>query len=152
MIPRLGLLSLLLFSSPLFGQTPGERPDSTRSVPALPATVTFPVWVPPEGHSASGAAPDTLCIEYRSPLSARSIWQKRQRWLGLGMMVVSGALSYYYHQEAEAAYQTYLTSGDPAELDDLFNRTERLDRRAGWCYMGVETGLLLVAVSFILGS
>jgi len=150
-ILRLGLLSLLLFSAPLSAQTPGGRHDSTRSVPVLPATVMFPVWVPPEGNSAGGATPDTLCLEYRPPLPARSAWLKRQRWLGLGMMVVSGALSYYYHQEAEAAYQAYLTSGDPARLDDLFNRTERLDRRAGWCYLGAETGLLLVAVSFILG-
>lgn len=150
MIPRLGLLSLLLFSAPLPGQTYGVRPDSTRSVLALPATVMFPVWVPPEGHSAGGTTPDTLSLEYRPPLPARSAWLKRQRWLGLGLVVVSGALSYYYHQEAEATYQAYLTSGDPAELDDLFDRTERLDRRAGWCYLGAETGLVVVAVSFIL--
>ncbi|MBA7604685.1 MAG: hypothetical protein GH143_06645 [Calditrichaeota bacterium] len=151
MILRLGLLSLFLFSAPLSAQTPGGRHDSTRNAPDLPATVMFPVWVPPEGHSAGGAAPDTLCLEYRPPLPARSVWLKRQRWLGLGMMVVSGALSYYYHQEAEAAYQAYLTSGDPARLDDLFERTLYLDRRAGWCYLGAEAGLLLVAVSFILG-
>jgi len=111
----------------------------------------FPVWIPPEDASAGGATPDTLCLEYCPPLPARSAWLKRQRWLGLGMVVVSSALSYYYHQEAEATYQAYLTSGDPARLDDLFNRTERLDRLVGWCYLGTEAGLLLVAVSFILG-
>jgi hypothetical protein len=84
-------------------------------------------------------------------LPARSTWLKRQRWLGLGMAVISGALSYYYHQEAEATYQAYLTSGDPAELDNLFDRTERLDRLAGYCFLGAEAGLILVAFSFILG-
>ena len=151
MIHRLGLLSLLLFAAPLSGQTYDGGRDSTIYVPALPATVMFPVWVPPEGYSADGTAPDTLCFQYQLPLTARSIWLKRQRWLGVGMVFVSGALSYYYHQEAEATYQTYLISGDPARLDDLFNKTELLDRRAGWYYLGAETGLLLVVVSFILG-
>lgn len=139
-----------MLSVPLSAQLPGVQQDSTSNAAALPATVVLPLWIPPEDASAGGAVPDTLSLEPRPPLPPRNVWLKRQRWLGLAMLVVSGALSYYYHQEAEAAYQTYLASGDPARLDDLYERTLYLDRRAGWCYLGAETGLLLVAVSFIL--
>ncbi len=112
----------------------------------------LPVWDPPGGHAVGGPAPDTLYIEYPALVPERSTWLKGQRWLGLGMVVIFGSLSYHYHQQAEATYQAYQTSGDPAELKNLFHRTERLDRLAGWCYLGAETGLILVAFSFIIGS
>ncbi len=151
MIPRLDLLFLLLFFTPLFGQTPNGQPDSVRIVPDLPPIMMLPVWDPPGGHLPVGAAPDTLYFEYPALVPERSTWLKGQRWLGLGMVVIFGSLSYHYHQQAEATYQDYLTSGDPAELNNLFHRTQRLDRRAGWCYLGAETGLILVAFSFVLG-
>lgn len=150
MIPRLGLLFLLLFFTPLFGQTPNGQPDSARTVPDLPPIMMLPVWDPSEGHLAPAAAPDTLYFEYPAPLPARSTWLKSQRWLGMGMVIIFGSLSYHYHQQAGATYQAYQTSGDPAELNNLFHRTERLDRLAGWCYLGAETGLILVAFSYIL--
>ena len=148
MTNRSGLLLVLLFCVPLSGQTPGTLPDSTRTVPDLPAIRMLPVWVPSEDYIAT--APDTLYFEYPAPVPQRNIWLKGQRWLGLGMVVLFSSLSYYYHQEAEAAYQDYLSSGDPAELDDLFDQAQHRDRMVGWCYLGAETGLLLVAFSFLI--
>lgn len=100
-------------------------------VPDLPPIMMLPVWTPPGGHLPVGAAPDTLYFEYPAPLPARSAWLKGQRWLGIGMVVLFGSLSFHCHQEAEAIYKTYLTSGYPAEMDDLFDKTQRLDRLAG---------------------
>ena len=68
----------------------------------------------------------------------------------MGLAVVCGVLSYYYHREAEATYEKYQASGDSAKLDKLFRKTQRLDRLAGGSFFGLEAGLLLVTFSVIL--
>ena len=152
MISRAGLLLLFAALAPLAGQTlSGEPPDSVRiAAPGPSALMLFPVWTPPEALEHY-TTPDTLSLEIPH-LKPTNGLPRNQRLVGLGMTVFFGALSYYYNQKAEATYQAYQTSGDPAELDNLFHRTERLDRLAGWCYLGAETGLILVAFSFIIGS
>jgi hypothetical protein len=150
MISRPALLFLLATIAPLLGQTlSGRLPDSVRTTPTPVALAVFPVWTPPEALKIS-AAPDSLLLKLPvlEPLAHPGL--KAQRWLGLGMVVLCSSLSYYYHQQAETTYQAYQSSGDPAELDALFRQTERLDRLTGWCYLGAETGLILVAFSYIL--
>jgi hypothetical protein len=77
-------------------------------------------------------------------------WVRWQRLAGLGMVVLGGALSYHYRQEADKAYAAYRRSGNADELDRLFRKSKQLDRRAGWSYVAAEAGLIMVSVSFII--
>lgn len=159
MIPVLGLLLLLATSAPLAGQNssgppggslaPEDSPDTVRTISTPAALAAFPLWTPPETFNFS-TGPDSLSLNLPDLKPTVDPLLRGQRLLGLGMVAVFSSLAYYYHQRAEAAYHAYSTSGDPAELDHLFQQTARLDRLAGWCYLGAETGLILVAFSFIL--
>ncbi len=77
-------------------------------------------------------------------------WVRWQRLAGLGMVVLGGALSYHYQDQADRAYSAYQRSGDVKELKRLFRKSRQLDRRAGWSYMAAEAGLIIVSVSFII--
>ncbi|MFB0516849.1 MAG: hypothetical protein ACETWG_09650 [Candidatus Neomarinimicrobiota bacterium] len=159
MIPFLGLLLLLTTSAPLAGQNssaaPGDSPafedppDSVRAISTPAALATFPLWTQPDTFNF-GTGPDSLVLNLPDLKPAVDPLLRGQRLLGLGMVAVFSALAYYYHQQAEATYHTYSISGDPTELDHLYQQTARLDRMAGWCYLGAETGLILVAFSYIL--
>lgn len=91
------------------------------------------------------AARDTLSVPEPSPAPTGRI---RQRWLGLGIMVVSGPLAYHYYSRAEATYRAYLRSPDRTAMERLFTTTERLDRRTGWSYTAFQAGYFLFVLSF----
>ena len=71
-----------------------------------------------------------------------------QRWIGIGIMSIAGILAYNFHQQANNAYADYESSGHIEEMNDLFSKTERLDRYSGMSYIGVEVGFLLFVSSF----
>ncbi|UCD37911.1 MAG: hypothetical protein JSW54_00025 [Fidelibacterota bacterium] len=152
MTARIGLLFLLAALVPVAGQTSNERQTESISDSLLFVPLAlFPPWTAPAAMRAA-PEPDSLVFTPPSIQIADKSFFRGQRRIGLGMVILFSALSYYFHQEAEAAYQAYRTSGNPAELEDLFNETQRLDQQAGWCFLGAETGLLLVAFSVILSQ
>ena len=69
-----------------------------------------------------------------------------QRWMGLGIMSTAGILAYNFHQQANSAYGDYVRSGDIEVMNDLFSKTERLDRYSGMSYIAVEVGLSLIHI------
>ena len=71
-----------------------------------------------------------------------------QRWIGIGIMSIAGILAYNFHQQANTAYADYVRSGHIEVMNDLFSKTERLDRYSGMSYIGVEVGFLLFVSSF----
>ena len=114
-----------------------------------PALGTLPLWSPPSGLAIAPPA-DTLDFPLPVLDADRRVWPTRQRRIGLGMLIVFGALSYHTHQQAEVAYQDYLRSGDITQLDAQFKEAQRLDRLSGWSYLGAEVGLALVVISYII--
>ena len=71
-----------------------------------------------------------------------------QRWMGIGIMSIAGILAYNYHQQANSAYADYVRTGNIEVMNDLFSKTERLDRYSGRSYIGVDIGFLLFVSSF----
>ena len=71
-----------------------------------------------------------------------------QRWIGIGIMSIAGILAYNFHHQANTAYADYVRSGHIEVMNDLFSKTERLDRYSGRSYIGVEIGFLLFVSSF----
>ena len=140
------MLALPLAAAPLSGQPP----DSSDATPPAIRAEGFPIWTAPSGSFQNTAA-DSLKLVLPPAIRATVSTFRAPQLLGLGATVISGALSYHYYRQAEAAYAAYRTSGDPDELNTLFEKTQRLDRLAGWFYAGAEASLVLVAVSFALG-
>ena len=71
-----------------------------------------------------------------------------QRWIGIGIMSIAGILAYNFHHQANTAYADYVRSGHIEVMNDLFSKTERLDRYSGMSYIAVEVGFLLFVSSF----
>ncbi len=88
---------------------------------------------------------DTLMI---NPAITHTLTFNSQRIFGLGMMAAFGALSYYFHNEAETSYHVYLRTGKISEMDHLFSKAERFDQYAGWSYFGAGLGFIVTALSF----
>jgi hypothetical protein len=103
----------------------------------------LPLWTPPDSLTQVPNDTLTLNVDQKPLRTALFI-----RWVGAGLTIVSGALSYSYHRQAEEAYQAYLRTGNIAEMDRLYQRAAKLDRYVGITYVGVEVGLLLFAYSF----
>ena len=123
--------------------------DTLRASWPPPELGTLPLWSPPARLAVSPPV-DTLVFPPPATNADRRVWPTRQRRLGLGMLIVFGTLSYYTHQQAEDIYQDYLRSGDITQLDAQFKEVQRLDRLAGWSYLGAEVGLALMAISYLI--
>jgi hypothetical protein len=144
------LLIILFASSSAFSQsTTYLVPDSTGQVTVQPNLQLLPTWTP-SATVVAASKPDSLVPPVLSELSPSRPQAWLPRWFGLGLMAAGSALSYYYHEQAEEAYQEYLISGNPQEMDHLFSRTEQLDRLSGWCFAGAEAGLVLFSLSVII--
>ena len=138
-------------TEPSFSDSAGiTKNDSILTAETLSIPEFLPPWFSPEDGSGV-ISPDTLAFVLTPANPARKVWARRQRLVGLGMIAVCASLSHYVHNKADQAYQDYLQSGDLSELDQLFHRVEQLDRLSGWLYLGAEAGVLMVAVSFIIG-
>ena len=146
MKPVLGLLAGIRALAPLVAQ----EVDSTLAGDIQVLLLPLPVWSPPVAGLPAEARYDTLRLEFRPVGQSMRKWVRWQRLAGLGMAVVGGALSFHYQYQADKAYNAYQRSGDVAELNRLFRKSRRLDRRAGWSYMAAEAGLVMVSVSFII--
>lgn len=144
------ILFIFLITSHLaFGQEATSKPaDSTDRVIVQPNLQLLPLWTPPKTTVAASNS-DSLVLPVLSELSHTKPLVRLPRWLGVGMIIAGSSLSYMYHQQAEEAYQDYLRSGNPGDLDQLYSRAERLDRLSGWSFIGAEAGLLLVSMSVI---
>jgi hypothetical protein len=147
-VPQKLILMLMLPSLAISQSITYPVPDSTGQVGIRPNLLLLPLWTPPT-TSATASRPDSLLPPVLPELTRSKPLNRLPRWLGLGLITAGSALSYYYHQQAEETYQEYLTSGDPAELNNLYSRTERLDRLSGWCFVGAEAGLVLVSLSVV---
>ena len=139
------LAGLFLAAAPLAGQLPDS--SDTRNFSA--ALDDFPLWAAP-GEAGRNPTPDSLALTWPQGGRMDGPLLRTPQWLGLGAAAVLGALAYTYYRRADAAFLAYQTSGNPAELDALFRKTQRLDRLAGWFYAGAETGLVLVGISLAL--
>ncbi len=146
MKPVLGLVAGILALAPLAAQ----EADSVLAGDIQALLLPLPIWSPPVAGLTAGTQYDTLRLEFAAVERPVRKWVRRQRLAGLGLVVLGGALSYYYRQEADKAYTAYRRSGDTEELDRLYRHSGRLDRRAGWSYVAAEAGLIMVSVSFII--
>lgn len=99
------------------------------------------------------APDDTLKFRSFEVFKAQSVikptiqWNK-QRLLGIGIMALCSVLSYYFHHEAEAAYNDYLKTGNIKDMDRLFQKAKIYDRYNGWTYIGIEIGFIIMVLSF----
>ena len=148
--PQKMILLLMLPALALSQPTADSSPDSTVQVGVQPNLLLLPLWTPPT-TSPAASRPDSLLPPILPELTRSEPLNRLPRWLGLGLITAGSALSYYYHQQAEETYQEYLLSGNPAELNKLYSRAERLDRLSGWCFVGAEAGLILVSLSVVFG-
>ncbi len=146
MKPVSGLVAGILALAPLAAQ----EADSALAADIQALLLPLPVWSPPVAGMTMEAPYDTLRLEFAVVKRPVRKWVRRQRLVGLGMMVLGGALSYHYQDQADRAYKAYQRSGDVEELDRLFRKSRQFDRRAGWSYAAAEAGLIMVSVSFII--
>jgi hypothetical protein len=143
------LIMILMLPALTFGQSITHPvPDSTDQLVVQPNLLLLPLWTSPT-MSAAASRPDSLLPPVLPELTRSKPLNRLPRWLGLGLITAGSALSYYYHQQAEETYQEYLMSGNPAVLNKLYSRAERLDRLSGWCFVGAEAGLVLVSLSVV---
>lgn len=125
-------------------------PDSVVQSGAQPNLLLLPAWIPPFG-AAIDTATDSLLQPVLPELRKAMPLSRMQRWLGMGLIAAGSVLSYHFHDLAEDAYQEYVASGNPEELDRLFARAERFDRLSGWSFVAAETGLVLISLSIVFG-
>ena len=97
------------------------------------------------GDSLTVQSPNVLKIE---PAAKHRLEITHKGYLGFGTMIVFGALSWYFHQEAETTYNLYLHSGKFSEMKHYFDKTIKYDRLTGWSYAGFQVGFLITVISF----
>ncbi|MCK4578531.1 MAG: hypothetical protein KAU50_07055 [Candidatus Marinimicrobia bacterium] len=114
-----------------------------------PDLSSLPLWAPMgPGSITSGLPLDTLTMELPATRLRTDKVLRNQRWIGGGLMLIMGGLSYHFHIKADEAYNRYRRTGDIAEMDRLFEESRRYDRLSGWTFAGAEAGLALIAISF----
>jgi len=96
---------------------------------------------------------DSLTVQHPEILKIEPVGKHRleitpKGYLGFGTMIVFGALSWYFHQEAETAYNLYLHSGKISEMRRYFDKSVRYDILTGWSYVGFQVGFLITVISF----
>jgi len=96
---------------------------------------------------------DSLTVQHPEILKIEPAGKHRleitpRGYLGFGTMIVFGALSWYFHQEAETAYNQYLHSGKISEMQHYYNKSVKYDKLTGWSYVGFQAGFLLTVISF----
>lgn len=95
--------------------------------------------------SLSVQNPEILRIR---PAEAHGLTINRSGMLGVSIMLACGALSIYYHNEAEHSYERYLVSGDLELMDKWYQQAVKFDRLTGWCFAGFEVGFVITLFSF----
>ncbi|MEE9190953.1 MAG: hypothetical protein V3U16_09310 [Candidatus Neomarinimicrobiota bacterium] len=88
---------------------------------------------------------DTLIISFEDVSGKNSL---KLRYAGAAVTLASGVLTWYFHQNAEKAYEDYQKTGDIGAMDQLYSRAERFDKLTGLSYVGIEIGIILFALSF----
>jgi hypothetical protein len=103
--------------------------------------------IPGEARSDSLTVqnPEVLKIE---PAGKHRLEITPKGYLGFGTMIVFGALSWYFHQEAETAYDLYLHSGNISKMKQYYDRSVKYDKLTGWSYVGFQVGFLITVISF----
>ncbi len=144
MTGRLVVIISLLTFAPLAAQ----NADSTRD-DLTAAVFRLPVWAPPPIGQATVARFDTLRLDFTFQ-DPRLRQIRRWRLIGVGLVVLGGALSRHYQIEADEAFAAYQRSGNEGQLDGLYQESRRLDRIAGWSYVAAEAGLVFLSISLIL--
>jgi len=96
---------------------------------------------------------DSLTVQYPEVLKIEPAGKHRleitpKGYLGFGSMLVFGALSWYFHQEAETAYNQYLYSGKISEMRHYYDKSVKYDILTGWSYVGFQVGFLITVISF----
>ena len=89
---------------------------------------------------------DTLVLTDR-PSPKRIFTTKRL--LTMGFIVASGTSVYYFHQQAEASYQSYQKSGSISGMNRLYDQTVKYDRAVGVSFFGLELGMAVLIKSFL---
>jgi len=105
------------------------------------------ITIPDESRvdSLTVQSPKVLKIE---PAGKHRLEITPKGYLGFGTMIVFGALSWYFHQEAETAYNLYLHSGKFSEMRRYYDKSVRYDILTGWSYVGFQVGFLITVISF----
>ena len=117
---------------------------SKQSAQVQAITDSLPMWIS-QPNTETATILDTLNL-FEPAQTPKGVLI--QRWMGIGIMSIAGILAYNFHQQANNAYADYESSGHIEEMNDLFSKTERLDRYSGMSYIGVEVGFLLFVSSF----
>ena len=107
-------------------------------------TDSLPMWIS-QPNNQTATLSDTLKL-FEPVQTPKGVLI--QRWMGIGIMSIAGILAYNLHQQANSAYADYVRSGHIEVMNDLFSKTERLDRYSGMSYIAVEVGFLLFVSSF----
>jgi len=99
------------------------------------------------------AKADSLTVQHPGVLKIEPAGKHRieitpKGYLGFGTMIVFGVLSWYFHQEAETAYDLYLHSGKFSEMRHYYDKSVKYDRLTGWSYAGFQVGFLITVISF----
>ena len=115
-----------------------------RIVAAALAAVLALGSVPPAAADASDPAAEPFPVVALPAAPARS---HRAAWLSLGAGAGAIGASFVLHDQANQRYHDYLVATDPARLDELFDRSVRLDRFSGGSLLAGE---LLLATGVYL--
>src|SRR5215212_8800350 len=97
----------------------------------MAATLAAVIALSPLANAAAADAPPAAEPFPAVPLPPRESRPTGASWLafGAGAGVLTG--SFLIHERANRSYSEYLGSTDPAELEELYDRTVMLDRVSG---------------------
>ncbi len=129
-------LIVIIISSILFGQIPRDT-LSEQLQDSLKFGDINPEFVPDKEVLKISIAPE------------HKLKSDPNRGVGICIMVISGGLSWYYHQEADKAYEKYMTMGNFEEMNRLYDDAQKYDKYSGWLYIGMEVGFLVTVFSFL---
>lgn len=86
---------------------------------------------------------DTLDLKQENPI----LKFNKNLYAGLGIMVISAAAAWKFHQQAEKAYSNYLREGDLSKINRHYNKARKNDRFTVISYLGIQTGIVLTIKS-----
>ncbi len=98
--------------------------------------IELPPWV---------GLPDTLEIH---PADTELQMNTYMVLSGTGLMILSGAAAWHFHQKAEQGYEKYLREGNAALISGRYTTVKKYDRYTTVSILGFQAGFLMVMKAF----
>ena len=127
-----------------------QSPSQDRSVPLPPIPYLFSQRIPGFDENALVSAtladgPGDFLLRGRSQAGSDKDRPRSQLYLSMGLVFAAGALGFWSKNEADSAYDRYLSSASASRQTDNFDRAVGYDRVSGAAFVAMEIGIVLTS-------